>query len=230
MSNIIEWSTLIQVLISSTAGGVIGHFSGKRKSKAEVQNLEQQATRNVLEMVNAELTRYRDREESTAKKINDLERQDVQNRLTIHAMEVELSVTRDFLDKQYPNRYKFKIFVLDDYEYVLKVLKMHLGKISLIDVQTFDNYRDFVGALGEKPEILIIDYNVDGKHTASDVLDVIEDIDGYQPKIIIMSGFPEDMIREKIAPRDVWRIYNKDGLYVYQISKEIMDYVKKQSI
>lgn len=230
MSNIIEWGAVLNTIVGAAAGTAAGYFSGKRKNKAEALLLEQQATRNVLEIVNGELTRYREREELTIKKLNELERQDVQNRLTIHAMEVELSVTRDFLDKQYPDRYKFKVFVLDDYEFVLKVLKMHLGKISLIDVQTFDNYNTFIDALSAKPEILIIDYHVDHKHTAADILDVMESIEDYQPKVIIMSGFPEDHIREKIAPRDVWRIYNKDGLYVYQISKEIMEYVKKQSI
>lgn len=221
---------VLSVLISSSVAALIGMYSGKRKSKAEADSLAQQTASNVLAMVNSELSRLREREEANMKKINELERRDLQNRLTIHAMEAELYITRNLLNQLYPNRHKMKVFVLDDYEFVLRVLKTQLGKISLIDVKTFDSYNEFLGALSERPEILIIDYHLDGKHTANDILDTIEATDGYQPRIIIMSGHEEDHIREKIGPRNIWRIFNKNGTYVFEISREIMEYVKNHTI
>ncbi|QHT69401.1 response regulator [Rhodocytophaga rosea] len=105
----------------------------------------------------------------------------------------------------------YKIFLVDDDETFLMILRRHLELQKKFEVHVFNSGEDCLEKLDLQPDIIILDYNLNrsgsllnGKQVLSEVLKQKK-----RPKIIMLSG-------------------QEDGQLVYELVKMgVQDYVLK---
>lgn len=221
---------VLKVLIGAGAASLIQLFANKRRSKAETDSLAQATMEKVLLTVNKQLDEINKRYNETQTELDAEKVKGNNYRMTVHAMDVELNLLKHVIRTQSMVVQKLKVFVLDDYSLLLNIFKQQFKKLSVIDLQTFETVEDFLIALPQKPEIIVVDYLLDKGYNAGDILDVIQETTEYEPKVIVMSGQPVTETTQKLEGRPVWKIYQKSGAYVFEITTQIMEYVKANMI
>lgn len=110
----------------------------------------------------------------------------------------------------------YKVFLVDDDTKHLVMLKSHLEKKSEYDlrISIFSSGENCLEKMHEKPDIIILDYWLDGiKSDAANGLEILKKIRGIDPHtyIIMMSG--QDNVRVAIDTID-------NGAYDYVIKSE----------
>jgi DNA-binding NtrC family response regulator len=83
------------------------------------------------------------------------------------------------------------IFIVDDDPMQLSMLKDHLEAMSNFKIQTFSTGEDALSKIGEKPDIVFLDYNLSSqKPDAMDGLEVLREIKSQSPEseVIMLSG------------------------------------------
>lgn len=81
-----------------------------------------------------------------------------------------------------------KIYIVDDEEYYVKLVKVNLEKLGYTDIKTFSTGEEcLIGIINEKPDVVILDYLIDNHLNGDKILNKIkknyEDIE-----VIILSG------------------------------------------
>lgn len=122
-------------------------------------------------------------------------------------------------------RNQYKIFLVDDDTKHLVMLKSHLEKKSEYDViiSIFSSGENCLEKLHEKPDIIILDYWLDGiKTDAANGLEILKKIKSSNPEcyVIMMSG--QDNLRVAIDTID-------NGAYDYIIKGESA-YIRVQTM
>lgn len=120
---------------------------------------------------------------------------------------------------------RYKVFLVDDDTKHLVMLKNHLEKKSeyMLDIHIFSNGESCIDKLHEKPDIIVLDYYLDGiKTDAANGLQIMKKILLQMPeaKIIMMSG--QDNLQVAIDTID-------NGAYDYIIKGESA-YLRAQMI
>lgn len=89
------------------------------------------------------------------------------------------------------NQTKFKIFLVDDDILYLKMLEIDFLKQANFEINSFSSGEDCIKNLNKKPDLIILDYHLDGtnKHalTGIQAIDQIKKIDATIP-VVIFSG------------------------------------------
>lgn len=84
-----------------------------------------------------------------------------------------------------------KIFVVDDDPLQIEMITDHLGKFKNFSLKSFQTGEDMLQALSEKPDIVILDYNLDTvNEDAADGLDILRKVKDRSEKteVIMYSG------------------------------------------
>jgi two-component system OmpR family response regulator len=85
----------------------------------------------------------------------------------------------------------YTLFIVDDDPMQLEMLKDHLAKFKNFKIKTFETGEECLMALTEKPDIIILDYNLNSVSKAAinglDVLKLIKK-DSPTTEVIILSG------------------------------------------
>jgi len=73
---------------------------------------------------------------------------------------------------------KIKLFLVDDDQVYLKLLTIELNNSGNYDIATFDTGEDCIASLSKSPDLIILDYNLDGININSingiETLDIIK--------------------------------------------------------
>ncbi len=84
-----------------------------------------------------------------------------------------------------------KIFIVDDDRFYLELMKFELGDIPNVEVITFNSAEKCIPFLDEKPELILLDFNLDSENpnnmSGHDALDVFKKKVPSQ-KIVFISG------------------------------------------
>jgi two-component system OmpR family response regulator len=88
-------------------------------------------------------------------------------------------------------RKDYTLFIVDDDPMQLEMLKDHLSKFKNFNIKTFSTGEECLMALTEKPDIIILDYNLNSVSKAAinglDVLKLIKK-DAPDAEVIMLSG------------------------------------------
>ncbi len=89
------------------------------------------------------------------------------------------------------NQTKFKIFLVDDDILYLKMLEIDFLKQANFEINSFSSGEDCIKNLYKKPDLIILDYHLDGTNnnalTGIQAIDQIKKIDATIP-VVIFSG------------------------------------------
>ncbi len=90
---------------------------------------------------------------------------------------------------------ELKVFLVDDEEMTLELLKFGLSSLNKFDIQTFTSGEDCISNLDEGPDIIVLDYflNADDPEKMNG-MDVIKKIKAINPdiEVVVLSGQKED--------------------------------------
>jgi polysaccharide export outer membrane protein len=93
--------------------------------------------------------------------------------------------------KNLPN---IKTFVVDDDPFFLQIMEQVLLNLGIDDVTCFDNGFDIQNNLHQKPEIIFLDYNLEGITG----YDVLKKIKRYDPDIYVILISAQDEIKPAV--------------------------------
>jgi DNA-binding NtrC family response regulator len=84
------------------------------------------------------------------------------------------------------NQNPFKFFIVDDDVFCAKMHEQHLLSLNYSNIKCFSNGNDCLNNLNQNPDIIFLDYNIDGITG----LEVLKEIKRYNPNIyvIMVSG------------------------------------------
>jgi CheY-like chemotaxis protein len=98
-----------------------------------------------------------------------------------------------------PNKRKYKIFVVEDSDIFRELLsrfvedidsREFLGKDEHFEIESFRSGEDCLKAIAKEPDIVLLDYYLDGNSTEKDLIDGLEtlkQIKKYSPKTKIIA-------------------------------------------
>ena len=118
----------------------------------------------------------------------------------------------------------YTLFIVDDDPMQLEMLKDHLSKFKNFEIKTFATGEECLMALGEKPDIIILDFNLNSvAKSAINGLDVLKLIkkDSPHTEVIMLSG------QEKI---EVAVNTMKYGAFDYVVKNESAFYRSENAI
>ncbi|PCI97179.1 MAG: hypothetical protein COB15_08210 [Flavobacteriales bacterium] len=118
------------------------------------------------------------------------------------------------------------IFIVDDDPFYLKLLKTQLARNPKFEIFTFASGESCLNALELKPDLIILDYHLDGQHAFLKKGDVIaEEIKKLSPKtetIIISSDHKLALVDELNRPN----ILFKDSFVKEKVQTKFIDILK----
>lgn len=90
---------------------------------------------------------------------------------------------------------KIKIFLVDDDAVYLKLLEIELSQQAIFDIRTFATGEDCLSNLALNPEIIILDYHLDGiEQNAMNGLETLDKIKSFNPDIPVVMLSSQDKI------------------------------------
>jgi two-component system, OmpR family, response regulator len=94
---------------------------------------------------------------------------------------------------------KIKIFLVDDDSVFLKLLSIELLEHADFIIETYPTGELCVKNLYRKPDVIILDYHLDGiDKTAMNGIDTLDKIKGYHPEIPVIMLSSQDKIEVAI--------------------------------
>jgi hypothetical protein len=192
------------------------------------QNIEQQDLR--IKGLSERINRSRLQEQELLAQLQEQKQVNKQSHLLYQALEIEVGLLRNLLNQSKTNMRIIKVSIADDYQVSLDMFRMSLSRISVIDLSTHATAQEVIDNLSGRPDILVLDYNLDGEHTAETVLEEVEKFSDYYPKIIVMSAQPLKDIEQLFLGKDIWKFYSKTDLYISEITRTIMEYVREVTL
>ncbi len=235
---------VIIALMSGTSlvGTVILRWLDRKKLTAERKSSEVDMYNKLLASVQKELeirdltiTKLRERERNNEERVKKLNDEIRSGRRQISLLEennlilkMEIDFMRKMLAKQLGDYDKMSVFILDDSQIVTLSFKDKLEKSSLIDVQIFSDVDTFIAAVSvKKPAIVIIDYYLKAGKTSESVIAYLKNVKDYSPNIIIMSKDDREEFQEHLAAQGAAKFYKKEGLYIFDIVKYVLEYAER---
>jgi two-component system, OmpR family, response regulator len=93
------------------------------------------------------------------------------------------------------NVQKIKIFLVDDDEVFLKNLEIEFLDHAAIEIETFSSGESCIKSLAKKPDIVILDYHLDGIDAAAmNGVDTLDKIKAYNDDIAVIMLSSQDSI------------------------------------
>jgi two-component system, OmpR family, response regulator len=90
---------------------------------------------------------------------------------------------------------KIKIFLVDDDAVYLKLLEIELSQQAIFDIRTFATGEDCLSNLTLNPEIIILDYHLDGiEQNAMNGIETLDKIKSFNPDIPVVMLSSQDKI------------------------------------
>ncbi len=86
------------------------------------------------------------------------------------------------------------VFVVDDDAFYLSMLEQHLLNLGLTKIRTFDNGSDCLEHIGEKPDVIFLDYNMENLSG----YDVLKKIKRYDSNILIVMISAQEEIKPAV--------------------------------
>jgi DNA-binding NtrC family response regulator len=86
-----------------------------------------------------------------------------------------------------PNSTNPKIFIVEDNALYAQLLKRELENNKYNNIQVFSKGEDCISALNQNPDIILLDYQLDGKLTGIDVLGEIKKL-GKDIKVVFLTA------------------------------------------
>lgn len=199
-----------------TSGGVstivviVGALVIRNKTKAETQNLVVESVNKVVQILRGEVDELSEKYAEVKKSNDDCE----------HAHKVtKLEVKQLLKLVDFSKIRKATLFILDDNPQVTMAFKRQFRDITSLDVRTFEGPPDFLQAAHrERPEIVILDYNLQDGMTAENVIEKL----GYMPEVFIMSYDKEVQV---LVEKKGVRFFYKGDHYVPQIVSAVMEHL-----
>jgi two-component system, OmpR family, response regulator len=93
------------------------------------------------------------------------------------------------------NEQKIKIFLVDDDAVFLKNLEIEFLDHAAIEIETFSSGESCIKSLAKKPDIVILDYHLDGIDAAAmNGVDTLDKIKAYNDDIAVIMLSSQDSI------------------------------------
>lgn len=93
------------------------------------------------------------------------------------------------------NQQKISIFLVDDDPLFLKALEIDFLAHADLSIKTFATGELCIGSLAEKPDVIILDYHLDGlDKTAMNGIQTLDKIKAYNPNIPVIILSSQDKI------------------------------------
>ncbi len=97
------------------------------------------------------------------------------------------------------NKQKIKLFLVDDDALFLKLLEIEFQQNADFDITTFPTGERCLDALNEMPDIIILDYHLDGiDRNAINGIDTLDKIKAYNSEIPVIMLSSQDKIEVAI--------------------------------
>lgn len=131
------------------------------------------------------------------------------------------------------NEQKIKIFLVDDDAVFLKNLEIEFLDHADIDVETFSTGESCVENLSKKPDIIILDYHLDGiDATAMNGVDTLDKIKSYNGDIAVIMLSSQDSIDVAVncMHHKAFDYIIKSETAFVRLQKNITDIVKYQKL
>mgnify|MGYP000898408092 CR=1 FL=1 len=94
------------------------------------------------------------------------------------------------------NKKKIKLFLVDDDALYLKLLEIELREHADFEIKTYETGELCVADLTEEPDIIILDYLLDGvDKTAMNGIDTLDKIKAFNPEIPVIMLSAQDKIQ-----------------------------------
>jgi len=122
---------------------------------------------------------------------------------------------------------KVKLFIVDDHDAIVKMLKKHLSKNEVLEIHTFDSGEACVNNMGIDPEIIILDFDLQqsgGRLNGMDVVKAVQAL-GYFPKIIMLTGQENGKIVLELINHGVRDYIIKDENAFTELNDVILDFL-----
>jgi two-component system, OmpR family, response regulator len=98
------------------------------------------------------------------------------------------------------NTEKIKIFLVDDDAVFLKSLEIEFTHHTDFTVETFESGEECLAHLDEKPDVIILDYHLNGvNENAINGLETLDKIKAYNPEIPVVILSAQDQIDVAIS-------------------------------
>ena len=123
---------------------------------------------------------------------------------------------------------KIRLFLVDDHEATLKMLKRFFEKKEGFTVHTFDSGEACMSSMDLRPDIMILDYELEyggGKLNGRDIVMKVQDL-GYDPKIIMLTGQENGKAVLDLINRGIRDYIIKDENAFAELEEIVDEYVK----
>jgi len=98
------------------------------------------------------------------------------------------------------NERRVKLFLVDDDVVFLKMLEIEFLQLANFSIRTFTSGELCISSLKEKPDIIILDYLLDGTNkSAMNGIDTLDKIKAYDPEIEIIILSAQDKIEVAVS-------------------------------
>lgn len=87
-----------------------------------------------------------------------------------------------------------KVFLVDDDPFFLNIFEQYLNNLGITDVALFENGTECLARLGEKPDIIFLDYNMD---TLSGI-DVLKKIKRFDPNTYVVVVSAQEQVKPAV--------------------------------
>jgi hypothetical protein len=209
--------TILLSVGGSLALQVIVYVLGRKKTEEETKSLIAAQYNGLVTTLNQDRSELRGEVAQNRETIKQQQRDNEECEYRHEVTELEMELIKKKIE--FSAIHKETVFILDDNMMVINEFKNRFSKVSALHYRTFVTTELFLSeARREHPEILILDYMLDGQNTADDVIDQL----GYEPKIIIMSA--DRNVQSKYHQRGIQFFY-KDDHYVYRIAKAVIQHL-----
>ncbi len=122
------------------------------------------------------------------------------------------------------NMEKVKLFIVEDDEFALEVMKDSFSDIGQLEVKGFATVEECLSCLNEKPPIIVLDYNLNkNNHDAMDGGRGLELILKELPsaKVIMLTGQEDLETAERLMKNGAYYYISKDATSMDKLKRKI---------
>lgn len=222
---------MVEILASITGivitAMITSHFARKQR-KADTESVVQTYYSKLLQDQEKVNERDRLKVEKLEGQIVLLVKQNQDCQQEGIARSIEIGLLQRFIRDERIDKTEFKIFILDDEKDIRHEFRDKFMKVSVVKPYTFGTIEDLEASLYMQPEILILDYRIEGLTIDSLLQKILEGRDnGYEPQIVIFSGMPKAYI-DKLKFQGSFKFFSKNEDYVNLIVVYTMSYMEKK--
>jgi len=128
---------------------------------------------------------------------------------------------------------KILIFLVDDDELLLKSLEIDLKQFELVTVETYLTGEECLKMLSHKPDIIILDYHLDGiEKGAMNGLETLDKIKAYNPELPVIILSCQDLIEVAVdcMKHNAYDYIVKSETAFLRLQRSILSYFEYQKI